>query len=148
MIISEFGFRRLACWCLPLAFLLVGCDSQNGSSKSSVDPRENLSTAIPDMIQLIESRDYESFVKRYANPETMKMDPQKRSIEEIAKELERELDAEQRAVLISALKDIAGKTPQLDQDGARATYTLSQPIKGNDKMYFRKIDKYWYLAPK
>jgi len=129
---------------IPVAFTVFTCAAAFAASSAAddatPDPREKLESAIPEMIRLLETKEYTTLLKNYAPPEVLKAITGKTSLEEVAKEFG-EGKAEK---LLTVLKSIKEMKPTLDADGKKATY---EGLKGEkSKIVFLKIDKYWYIG--
>ena len=112
------------------------------SQEAKPDPREELKTAIPAAIELLENKEYESFIKRFVPPIDLERILKKVTIEDFAKKFgERKSD-----LLLKVLNIIKDAKPKLDPDGEKATFALKEPIGGKQSMTFLKVGKYWYLG--
>jgi hypothetical protein len=69
------------------------------------------------------------------------------TIEEVADVIRQQKpDIEQNLVqMLPAMKRIQDQTPELSEDGNRATYALDPPVGNMKSVAFVKIDGNWYL---
>lgn len=105
------------------------------------DPQEELATAIPEAIRLLEEEEYVTFLKNFVPPSDLKKITDKRSIEEVAEGF-----GEKKAPqLLEVLNSIKDAEPTLDDDEKKATYALKKPLGSKKSISFIKIEKRWYL---
>ena len=128
-----------------LCMLVVLCASAALSvaiaEEGKAEPRENLETAIPEAIRLLEAKEYVTFLTNFVNPDDFKRFTEGTTVEAFAKHF-----AEGNAdVLLKALQSIKEAKPTMENDGKRAVYDLKEKINGRDKLAFVKVEKYWYI---
>lgn len=112
-----------------------------GLAEDRLNAREELATAVPEAIRLLEKKKYEDFVTSFMPPDALKKITQEQSTEEFARRF-----GERFAVkLLQVLQSIEGKTPKLDQDGMIATFTHDVKDAPSDTITFVKVGKYWYI---
>jgi hypothetical protein len=111
------------------------------TAQGKADPREELETAIPEAIRLLEAKEYETFLKTFIPPDDFKSVTKQVSLEEFAKRFGKDKAAD----LLRVLKAIKGTKPTLDPDGTKAPF--KHGIKGapKDSITFVKMDGLWYL---
>lgn len=119
----------------------LGCGGAVLAGDDKPDPREELATAIPEMIRLLEAEEYETLITSFASPEDLKRITEQRSIDEIVKGF-REGRAQ---TLLAILKAINGQKPELDEAGTTATFTHGVKQAPRETIAFKKIGKYWYI---
>ena len=107
----------------------------------AVEPREKLGTAILEAIRLLEAKEYQTFLKSFAEPKDLETFTNGRPLEEFANRF-----GESKAQrLLGVLKTIVAQTPILEADGTKAVYQWTEPIEGKSSITFVKVDKYWYI---
>jgi hypothetical protein len=105
------------------------------------DPRENLNTAIPEAIRLLEAKEYKVFLKSFVIPEDFKRITATKSLEEFAK-----VFGERNGLkLLKVCKVIKDVKPTLDDTGTKATFAINQEIAGKKSITFVKVEKHWYI---
>jgi HEAT repeat protein len=115
------------------------------SAAGEPDPRENLETAVPEGIRLLEAKDYKSFIQKFIPPEALALMlalPPKQTIDDLAKDF----GAKASSDFLQGLKAIKGLQPEMSPDGKKATFKLKEPIGGENTFCFEKIDKFWYIT--
>ncbi len=105
------------------------------------DPRENLDTAIPDGIRLLEAKEYVKFLKAYAPPDGLAKFAEAGGLEKFAAEFGQSKGPR----LLAVLKKIKGTKPELDETGQIATYRFEEAVGGKNNIVFMKRDKYWHI---
>ena len=105
------------------------------------DPRENLDTAIPEAIRLLEKKDYEGLLKAFVAPVDFERITAKKPLPEFAKAF----GEEKADKLLAVLNAVKGTAPTLSEDKALATFEFKEKINGKSDIKFQKIDKYWYI---
>ena len=103
------------------------------SRDSEPNRRGELNTYIPLLIELLEKKEYETFIKLFVHPK----DRGNQTVEEV---VEKFSDKEAGRIL-SVLKQTQGVKPDIYADGV-ATFRFK---KGSGSISFKKIEKYWYL---
>ncbi len=118
------------------------------------DPQSDLSTAIPDLINLIQTDQLRTAIRRYMPPSYFEQMPQ--AVQDQLEQQEQNLLADpnmakQRQVAVSALQSMLNKAPDLNQAGDHATYHLdtdpNAPNHPPTVISFIKVDGRWYLEP-
>jgi ERCC4-type nuclease len=115
-------------------------------TETKVDPREELETAIPEAIRLLESKDYANFLKKFLSPAEFKEITEKAQFNEL--EFAKQFGEKRAPGLLMVLKSIKGQTPTFDQSKKIATYEFKTENGGVKKISIAKIDKYWYILNK
>jgi hypothetical protein len=105
------------------------------------DPREELESAIPEAIRLLEAKEYVTFLKNFVAPVHLKKLAEKGSLEEFAKEFGRTKSGR----LLKVLKSIKDAKPELGDEGKKATFKLKEEVEGKKTIVFVKVDKFWYI---
>jgi hypothetical protein len=122
-----------------LCFLLLSILAAAPAPKAN--PREQLKTAIPEAIRLLEAREYMTFLKTFVAPDDLKKITKDKPLDELAT-----FFAENKAAqLLKALKSIKDAKPTRDDSGKKATYQLGEEIAGKKTITWVKVDKYWYI---
>ena len=125
-----------------LLVVLVGFSACKTKKLTIVDPRENLTSAINDAIHLLENKEYQSFIEKYAMPEDLEKILNKESMDDLVKGF---ADGKAEKVL-NALKLARELNPEYDESGNKATF-LKDDVGGMSKdMVFKKVDKFWCIA--
>jgi len=133
------AFRLVAMWGVSL--MLAGTAV---SQEAKPDPREDLKTAIPTAIELLEKKEYEKFLRMYVPPEVFARITEDKTIEEFARRFgERKADR-----LLTALRELKDVKPEMGRDRKTATFQLKNEIAGKATLSFQKIEKYWYIKDK
>lgn len=119
------------------------------------DPRENLETAVPEAIRLLEAKEYEVFLESFTPPVVLKkikagedprMPPQITTITDITfEEFARRFGERKAPTLLKVLKEIKNAKPTLDDTGTKATFALNEEINERKSLTFVKIKKHWYI---
>ncbi|MDB5387040.1 MAG: hypothetical protein JWM11_2686 [Planctomycetaceae bacterium] len=125
------------------ASLLLMAAASMATADPKPDPREELKTAIPEAIRLLEDKAYVDLLKKFVAPDDLKMLTKKQPIEEFAKEF-----GESKAkALLKALKSTKDVEPTLSDDKKKAVFKLKEEIVdgGGKTISFAKVDKYWYI---
>lgn len=126
----------LLCSCLLLSLFQLAVRAED-----KPDPRENIDTAIPEAIRLLEKKDYEGMLKAFVAPKELEMITADKPLPDFAKTFG-ENNAERLLKVLTAIK---GTTPTLSDDKTLATFELKEPVIGKHEIQFQKIDKYWYI---
>lgn len=109
--------------------------------EDKTDPREKLTTAIPEAIKLLEKKEFETFLKKFIPPDDLKKITEKTPLPEMAKGF-----GERKAPrLLKILQAVEGSEPTIDDDGQTAVYELQEPVEGKKDISFIKVGKLWYL---
>jgi hypothetical protein len=117
----------------------------NALAEDRVDVREQLVTAVPEAIRLLEAKEYEEFLTSFGNePGLLKETAENRGVttNELAQGWG---ESDKPARLLQALRAIEGKTPKLDSDGRTATFAYDVKDDPQGKITFKKFGKYWYI---
>ena len=107
-----------------------------------VDSRENLSSAINDAIHLLENKEYQAFIEKYAMPEDLEKILKRESMGDLVENFS---DGKAEKVL-NALKFARELEPKYDDSGNKATFLKGEVGGMSKNMVFKKVDKYWYIA--
>ena len=112
---------------------------------SSLDPRSGLPSTIDEAIRLLETKDYLTMIREFANPKDLKKILEDKSLETVAARFGiRKADE-----LLRILKLARGVEPQFAESGTRATFfiktDLDQQAGAKDKIAFEKVDRRWYI---
>jgi len=120
---------------------------------STSDPQENLSTAIPDLLNLIQSGDLLAAYERYMPPSYFAQMPPniKEQLPQQMRNMQADPNMRKRSELfVQALQLMQSQTPVYNAAGDRATYPISDPSGRNTNLapfVFQKIDGKWYVMP-
>jgi hypothetical protein len=105
------------------------------------DPRENLDTAIPEALRLIEKKDYEGLLKAFVAPKELEMIVGTKPLAGFAQKF----GEHKAAGLETALKEAKSITPTFNEAKDEATFQFKEPLNGQPGIKFQKVDKYWYI---
>ena len=131
---------RLVQWSSVLVCLLaIGLHQVSAEDKDVV--RENLNTAIPYGIKLLEAKEYLAFLKAFVEPEQLKKFSDRGDIEEFANKFG---EGKSRQLLL-VLKQIKDNKPTLSEDGKKAAYDIQVEGVTKKGITFTKVGKYWYI---
>lgn len=108
---------------------------------AKTDPRKKLETAIPEAIRLLEAKEYETFLKKFVAPDDFKKITKETTLEEIAKQFEKD----KAAALLQVLKSVKDKKPTFDSEGKKATFKHEVKDAPKDSITFVKVDNLWYI---
>jgi hypothetical protein len=109
------------------------------------DPRADLKTMIPEMIQLIEAKDYVTMFKKMTPPSKFVALPPRADINVIAQAATKDPSFDAAMVEFQEeLKAIKDNTPTMDDTGTKATFPLNPPIGEDDEVDFVKENGLWY----
>lgn len=126
---------------LSVALAVCGFVSVAVARPADTDPREKVTTAVPEAVRLLEKKEYETFLKEFMTPEDLKKVTQRIPLADFAKRF-----GEDKAPrLLMVLKMVKDNKPVLDADGKKAGYEFEKPGLGKGTISFIKIGKYWYL---
>ncbi|OHB74747.1 MAG: hypothetical protein A2Z34_06395 [Planctomycetes bacterium RBG_16_59_8] len=109
--------------------------------EGKTDPRENLETAIPEAIRLLEAKEYVTFLTNFVNPDDFKRFTEGTTVDAFAKHFA----GGNAEFLLKALQSIKEAKPTMENDGKRAVYEIKEKINGRDKLVFVKVEKFWYI---
>ena len=127
---------------IVLFSLFVSFSACKTQKQTIVAPRENLVSAISDAIQLLENKNYQSFIEKYAMPEDLEKILKRESMDELVESFS---DGKAEKVL-NALKLASELEPKYDESANKATFSKNDVGGMSKDMVFRKVDKYWYIA--
>ena len=129
---------------LAVAVLLVLGLGVTIQTKEQPDAREELATAIPAAIRLLNEEKYEDFVRSYMDPKEID-----RFDEEQLKTFVEGFAVRKAPRILKILKAIEGKKPELDEKGGTATFEHGLKIGPEDApsstIIFKKVEKFWYI---
>ncbi|HTB63681.1 MAG TPA: sigma-70 family RNA polymerase sigma factor [Opitutales bacterium] len=136
----------------PSVAVATGTTSAATSSATVNDPQAELSTALPDLITLIQNGDLFTAYMRYMPPSYFASMPQ--NVKDQLAQQEANLLADpntapRRQQLVQALQAMQTLVPTMNAAGDTATYDLPFPAGNPDvqKISFIKVDGKWYLSP-
>lgn len=111
------------------------------AAEPAADPRENLATAIPEAIRLLEQKEYATLFKSFVRPDELEAVTKKTPLKDILS-----IFAERKGPqLLAMLQEIKDKQPTMNEAKTTASYNFKEPIGGKQTIEFIKVDKYWYL---
>lgn len=105
------------------------------------DPREQLDTAIPEAIRLLEAKEHKTFLKDFVAPADLERITKNIPLDQLAERF----GTDKADVLLGVLKSIKGAQPTLDAAKTRATFKLKEPIGGKEDIRWVKVEKNWYI---
>ena len=132
-------FNTLAAY--GLCLLVSGMCILLHGSRGFADEVQTLPATIAEGIALLEEKKYEAFLSRFPVPEELARMRKNRSVEELA----RTFSKQHAARLLSMLRQIQSKEPQLSDEGRRAEYGVDLKNFSQNKLVFLKISDRWYL---
>ena len=104
-----------------------------------------LKATITEAIEMLEREDYETFLKRYPDPQDMRKII-KRPVYGNSLDSVKAMFADRKAaILLRALKKIQGQEPLYNEDKSEATFLLDERIFMHGSIAFRRIDNIWYI---
>jgi hypothetical protein len=104
--------------------------------------RGDLGKLVPEMIRLLEAKDYPAVLEALVPPDIFKKITAEQPLEKFAKEF----GETKGASLLAVLKVVKDKTPKLTDDGNTATYDLPEnPEFPKKEIIFTKIEKRWFI---
>ena len=127
---------------MVLLSLFVSFSACKTQKQTIVDPRENLVSAITDAIYLLENKEYQSFIEKYALPEDLEKILTKKPISELVEDF----SGEKAEKVLEALKLASELEPKFDESGTKATFSKNDVGGMSKDIVFKKVDKYWYIA--
>ncbi len=127
---------------IVLFSLFVSISACKTQKQTIVDPRENLVSAINDAIHLLENKEYQSFIEKYALPEDLEKILKKESMDELVEGFSKG-KAEK---VLEALKFASELDPKYDETKTKATFSKAEVGGLSKDIVFKKVDKYWYIA--
>ncbi len=106
------------------------------------DVRGSLDKLVPEIIRLLEAKEYATVLETLVLPEDFKKITDTTPLAEFAKEF----GMEKAGQLIEILKSLKDKKPKLSEDGNTATFELLEnPVNGKNKLAFTKIEGFWFM---
>jgi RNA polymerase sigma factor (sigma-70 family) len=111
-------------------------------------PQTDLNTAIATAIHFIESNDTLSFLQTVMPPEELASVTNGQTLQDFVDHANNDGNSAKRMdAMLAALHVIADNqlTPQLNDEGTRATFPLDPPIGGNKVVIFNNVGGFWYL---
>ena len=104
--------------------------------------RGDLGKLLPEMIRLIEAKDYGPVLETLVPPDIFKKMTADQPVEKFAKEF----GETKAASLLAVLKVVKDMKPKLSEDGNTATYDLPEnPAFPKKEIIFAKIEKRWFI---
>jgi hypothetical protein len=128
------------CFILSLGLCLVFSGMGIGQEPKP-DFREDLKTAIPEGIRMLEAKEYVAFLKAFVPPELLKKIVGDGKIEEFAEKFGKG----KSATLLKVLSQVKDAEPEYNEDKTKALYKLKEVVDGKSKIEFSKQEKYWYI---
>jgi hypothetical protein len=106
------------------------------------DVRGDLGKLIPEMIRLLEAKDYASVLEALVPPDIFKKITAEQPLEKFAKEF----GEGKAASLLAVMKAVKDMKPKLSEDGNTATYDLPEnPAFPKKEIIFTKVEKRWFI---
>jgi len=106
------------------------------------DVRGNLDKLIPEVIRLLDAKDFAAVLETLVPPDEFKKITAAQPLAEFAKAFGEHNAPE----LLTALKAIKGMSPKLSDDGSTATYALPEGGEFRRKtMEFLRVEGRWFL---
>jgi hypothetical protein len=103
------------------------------------NPRENVSTALAEAIDLLEAKRYTTLIKRFVPPDQLKRLMDEKSLEEVTIHFEAQADE-----VLKAFRALERATPVFSRDGREATFRTTESVV-HQKLTFQRIGRYWYI---
>ena len=104
--------------------------------------RGDLDKLVPEMIRLLEAKDYATVLEALVPPEIFKQITAESPIAEFAKKF----GETKAASLLAVLKAAKELKPKLSEDGNTATYALPEnPEFPKKELVFGKVEKRWFI---
>lgn len=104
--------------------------------------RGDLGKLVPEMIRLLEAKDYATVLETLVPPDIFKKMTAEQPLDKFAKQFGETKAASLLAVL-TAVKDMK---PKLSEDGSTATYDLPEnPAFPKKEIIFTKVEKRWFI---
>ncbi len=114
------------------------------STTAGADPHSDIKTLVPEVLRLLEAKDYAGFLKMTTPPSQLASLPV--PLDQMASMLSSIPGAaDELNNLVQALNQIKDKTPTLDDTGNKATFPLDPPIGDHKDISFVKEKGLWYL---
>jgi RNA polymerase sigma factor (sigma-70 family) len=111
-------------------------------------PQTDLNTAIATAIHFIESNDTLSFLQTVMPPEALASETNGQTLQDVVDHANNDGNSAKRMDAMLAALHVIGDnqlTPQLSNDGNRATFSLDPPIDGHKVIIFNNVGGFWYL---
>ncbi|MEO6739684.1 MAG: hypothetical protein ABIP20_05490 [Chthoniobacteraceae bacterium] len=106
------------------------------------DVHGDLGKLVPEMIRLLEAKDYASVLEALIPPDIFKKITAEQPIAEFAKQF----GETKGASLLAVLKVVKEKKPKLSEDGNTATFDLPEnPEFPKKEIIFTKVEKRWFI---
>jgi hypothetical protein len=102
---------------------------------------EQLTKALNEGIAMLDSKQYETFIERFVMPEDKVKKLKSKTMDQLVLGFARE-KADSLERIFQSLKT---KTPEISDDGKKATYTIEMEPRKKQKIEFRRIGNEWYL---
>jgi len=130
---------------LTPCIVLLSLTSASLAEDAKPDPREELATAIPEAIRLLEAKKHSEFLENFVNPEDFKRITSKVPLADFAKKF---AESDKSARLVKVLKLIKTSKPEYNDAKTTATYKFDEAVEGTSKkqINFVKVEKYWYIS--
>jgi hypothetical protein len=104
-----------------------------------------LRATIIEAIEMLERRDYETFLKRYPDPQDMRKIIKRSAYENSLDSVKATFDDRKATILLRALKKIRDQEPLYNEDQSEATFLLDERVFRHGSIAFRRIDDIWYI---
>jgi hypothetical protein len=118
----------------------------NAVTVPNADPREKLSTLIPEAIRILEAKEYSIFLKNFVSPTEFRELILKTGLDQSA--FARQFGDKRAPQLLLILKSLSDAKLTLDPIGMIVTYELPESVGRRNTLSFQKIVKYWYMLNK
>jgi hypothetical protein len=106
------------------------------------DVRGDLDKLVPEMVRLLEAKDYASVLEALVPPDIFKQITAETPIAEFAKKF----GETKAASLLAVLKTVKDKKPKLSEDGNTATFVLPEnPEFPKKEIIFAKVENRWFI---
>ena len=104
--------------------------------------RGDLGKLLPEMIRLIEAKDYGPVLETLVPPDIFKKMTAEQPLDKFAKQF----GETKAASLLAVLKTVNEMKPKLSEDGSTATYDLPEnPAFPKKEIIFTKVEKRWFI---
>jgi hypothetical protein len=108
----------------------------------TANPQAKIETSIIDCISLLENKEYQTVITRYADPEDLKAMLKDKSMDELVAKF-----AEKKAErMLKALKTAKEKEIEYEENGTIGVIKLGEVESGPDHFTFKNLDGLWYIA--
>ncbi len=118
--------------CLSVVLIFV---TQMAAAESKTP--EDLAQAIDEGIKMLEAKDYKAFIERFIPPAELKEVIAQNGLDELAKNF----GNAKAGMLLQALKDIQTMSPELSEDGQKASFAVEPR-----SVIFKKIEGKWRIG--